>query len=208
MVRPGMPAVRCERMSVLLPDAASLAAAFSSLPDWRRRKAEAFRFEADRRRSVAVWMLLRQMLAGMGLAADSLPVSENEFGKPVFEPALGIHFNLSHGGERVMAAVSDRPIGCDVERIVPFNEDLARECLTDREQAWVKGAQPGSDRDKAFIRLWVRKEAYAKAVGIGLGIDLKSVSILPDESPQDWSFLDFDFADGHLGCVASVRQHP
>ena len=193
---------RSERVDVLLPDGASLAAALASLPDWRRRKAEAFRFEADRRRSVAVWMLLRQMLAERGLDADSLPVSEDEFGKPAFEASLGIHFNLSHGGERVMAAVSDRPVGCDVERIMPFDEGVARECLTDRELTWVKRAQPGLDRDRAFIRLWVRKEAYVKAVGKGLGIDLKSVSLLPDESPQGWSFRDVDFSDGHLGCVA------
>ena len=194
---------RSERVDVLLPDGASLAAALASLPDWRRRKAEAFRFEADRRRSVAAWLLLQQMLAERGLDADSLPVSEDEFGKPAFEASLGIHFNLSHGGERVMAAVSDRPVGCDVERIVPFDEGVARECLTDRELTWVKRAQPGLDRDRAFIRLWVRKEAYVKSVGKGLGIDLKSVSLLPDESPQGWSFRDFDFADGHLGCVAS-----
>ena len=194
---------RSERVDVLLPDGASLAAAVASLPAWRRRKAEAFRFEADRRRSVAVWLLLRQMLAERGLDADSLPVSEDEFGKPAFEASLGIHFNLSHGGERVMAAVSDRPVGCDVERISPFDEAVARECLTDGELVWVQRAQPGSDRDRAFIRLWVRKEAYVKAVGRGLGIDLKSVSILPKESPQGWSFRDFDFADGHLGCVAS-----
>ena len=194
---------RSERVDVLLPDGASLAAALASLPDWRRRKAEAFRFEADRRRSVAAWLLLQQMLAERGLDADSLPVSEDEFGKPAFEASLGIHFNLSHGGERVMAAVSDRPVGCDVERIMPFDEGVARECLTDRELTWVKRAQPGLDRDRAFIRMWVRKEAYVKAVGKGLGIDLKSVSLLPEESPQDWSFRDFDFADGHLGCVAS-----
>ena len=194
---------RSERVDVLLPDGASLAAAVASLPEWRRHKAEAFRFEADRRRSVAVWLLLRQMLAERGLDADSLPVTEDEFGKPAFEAALGIHFNLSHGGERVMAAVSDRPVGCDVERIAPFDEAVARECLTDGELAWVKMALPGLDRDRAFIRLWVRKEAYVKAVGRGLGIDLKSVSLLPDESPQGWSFRDFDFADGHLGCVAS-----
>ena len=201
-----MTVLRSERVGVLLPDDVSFAAAFASLPDWRRRKAEAFRFEADRRRSVAVWLLLRQMLAERGLDADSLPVSENEFGKPAFEASLGIHFNLSHGGERVMAAVSDRPVGCDVERIVPFDEGVARECLTDGELTWV-GRQPsGSDRDRAFIRLWVRKEAYVKAVGRGLGIDLKSFSALPGQCPGDWCFRDLDYPDGHLGCVVSVRD--
>ena len=195
--------VRCERIEAVLPDEGAFAAAYAELPEWRRRKCDVFRFGADRWRSVAAWELLRRMLAEKGVSAEALPVSEDEFGKPAFEASLGIHFNLSHGGERVMAAVSDRPVGCDVERIVPFDEGVARECLTDGELAWVKRAQPGSDRDRAFIRLWVRKEAYVKAVGKGLGIDLKSVSLLPEESPQGWSFRDFDFADGHLGCVAS-----
>ena len=198
-----MTVVKCECVSAVLPDEGAFAAAYAALPEWRRRKCDVFRFEADRWRSVAAWELLRRMLAEKGVSAEALPVSEDEFGKPTFEAALGIHFNLSHGGERVMAAVSDRPVGCDVERIVPFDEGVARECLTDRELTWVKRAQPGSDRDRAFIRLWVRKEAYVKAVGKGLGIDLKSVSLLPEESPQGWSFRDFDFADGHLGCVAS-----
>ena len=205
-VDPELPVVRCERMSVFLPDAASLAAAFASLPEWRRRKAEAFRFEADRRRSVAVWMLLRQMLAERGLDADSLSVTENEFGKPAFEASLGIHFNLSHGGERVMAAVSDLPVGCDVERIVPFDEGVARECLTDEELAWVKRSHPGLDRDRMFVRLWVRKEAYVKAVGRGLGIELKSFSVLPGKCPANWCFRNLDYPDGCLGCVVSVRN--
>lgn len=201
MLWPEMTAVRCERTSALLSDDASLAAAFAALPAWRRRKAESFRFEADRRLSIAVWLLLRQMLAERGLNADSLPVSEDEFGKPAFEPSLGIHFNLSHAGERVMAAVSDRPVGCDVERIVPFDEGVARECLTDEELSWI-GRQPsGSERDTAFLLLWVRKEAYVKAVGRGLGIDLKSFSVLPGQCPADWFFRDLDYPDGHLGCV-------
>ena len=198
---------RSERVDVFLPDAASFAAALAALPAWRRRKAEAFRFEADRRRSVAVWMLLRQMLAERGLNADSLPVSEDEFGKPAFEPSLGIHFNLSHAGERVMAAVDDGPVGCDVERIVPFDEAVARQCLTDGELAWVKRAQPGLDRDREFIRLWVRKEAYVKAVGCGFSIEPKSFSVLLGEFPPGWCFRDLDFPGGYLGCTVGSLLH-
>ena len=198
---------RSERVDGFLPDAASFAAALAALPAWRRRKAEAFRFEADRRRSVAVWMLLRQMLAERGLNADSLPVTENEFGKSAFDPELGVHFSFSHAGERVMVAVSDRPVGCDVERIVPFDEAVARECLTDEELATVKRASPGLDRDKAFIRLWVRKEAYVKAVGRGLGIELKSFSVLSGKFPSGWCFRDLDFPGGYLGCTVGPLLH-
>ena len=193
--------VRCERIDAVLPDEGAFAAACAALPEWRRRKCDAFRFEADRRRSVAAWELLRRMLAGKGVKAETLSVSVNEFGKPAFDPSLGIHFSLSHAGERVMAAVSDRPVGCDVERIAPFDEAVARECLTDDELASVKRELSGLDRDRAFIRLWVRKEAYVKAVGRGFGIDPKSVSVLTDKFPPGWSFRDLDFPDGYLGCA-------
>ena len=193
--------VRCERVEAVLPDEDSFDSAYAALPTWRRRKCDVFRFEADRRRSVAAWMLLRQMLSERGLNADLLPVSENEFGKPAFDPSLGIHFSLSHAGERVMAAVSDRPVGCDVERIAPHDEAVAREYLTDKELSWVERTSSGSDRDREFIRLWVRKEAYVKAVGRGFEIEPKSVSVLVGEFPPGWCFRDLDFPDGYLGCV-------
>ena len=193
--------VRCERVGAVLPDEGAFAAAYAALPQWRRRKCEVFRFDADRFRSVAAWELLRRMLDGKGVKAEVLPVAENESGKPAFDPSLGIHFSISHSDERVMAAVGDGPIGCDVEKIAPFDEAIARECLTDEELARVKRMPPDLDRDRAFIRLWVRKEAYAKAVGKGFGIELKSVSVLLDRFPPGWCFRDLDFPDGYLGCV-------
>ena len=193
--------VRCERIEAVLPDEGAFAAAYAELPEWRRRKCDVFRFGADRWRSVAAWELLRRMLAEKGVSAEALPVSEDEFGKPAFEASLGIHFNLSHGGERVMAAVDDRPVGCDVERIVPFDEVMARGCLTDKELTWVKMTSPGSDRDRAFIRLWVRKESYVKAVGRGMDLDPSMVSALGQPPTSGWTWQDFDFGDGHLGCL-------
>ena len=199
--------VKCECVSAVLPDEGAFAAAYAALPEWRRRKCDAFRFKSDRCRSIAVWMLLRQMLAGRGLDAALLPVTENEFGKPAFDPGLGVYFSLSHAGERVMAVVSDRLVGCDVEKIAPFDEAVARECLTDAELATVKRASPGLDRDREFIRLWVRKEAYVKAVGCGFGIGPKSISVLSDETPPGWCFRDLDFPDGYLGCTVGLLFH-
>ena len=203
----GNPRVWCERVETVLPDEFAYRTAYAVLPEWRRCKVATLRFDADRCRSVAAWELLRRMLAEKGVCAETLAVTENEFGKPAFDSSLGIHFSLSHASERVMAAIDDRPVGCDVEKIVPFDEAVARGCLTDAEFARLAALPAGSGRDRAFVRLWVRKEAYVKAVGRGLGIDLKSFSVLPSEFPRGWFFSDFDFADGYLGCVASPRVH-
>ena len=196
--------LRCVRVADLLPDDAAYGLAYSRLPTWRRRKCDAFRFLADRRRSVAAWILLRQLLAERGLDADSLPVTENKFGKPAFDPATGVHFSISHAGDRVMAAVADSEVGCDVERIVPVGDEMPRAVLCEAERARF-ATLSDEIRDREFIRLWVRKESYVKAVGRGLDIDLSTFSAL-DRPPSGWSWQDFDFGDGHLGCCCSLKR--
>lgn len=198
--------VRCVRVDELLPDDATYAAALAALPAWRRRKVGAFRLDADRRRSVAVWLLLKRMLAERGIDADTLSVAENEFGKPQFASRPDIQFGLSHAGDRVMAAVADSPVGCDVERIEPLDDGVAEECLAPDELRTAAAIPQGPSRDRAFCRLWVRKESYAKARGLGLSLDLKSFSVLPGREPKDCSFEDFDFGDGHLGCAVTFRK--
>ena len=190
------------RVDELLPDDATYAAAFAALPAWRRRKAEALRFDVDRRRSVAAWILLRRMLAERGIDADALAVEENEFGKPLFVSRPDIQFSLSHAGDRVMAAVADSPVGCDVERIAPLEDRMAEEVLAPDELSSVTAIPKGPSRDRAFCQLWVRKESSAKARGLGLSLDFKSFSVLPDNEPKGCSFEDADFGDGYLGCVA------
>ena len=155
---------RSVRVADILPDDAAYVSAYGRLPVWRRRKCDSYRFMPDRRRSVAAWLLLRQMLAERGLDADALPVIVNEFGKPAFDSAQGPRFSLSHAGDRVMAAVSDSEVGCDVERIVPIDGGMLKLNLVDVERTHL-AALSGEALDRAFIRLWVRKEGYVKAVG-------------------------------------------
>ena len=198
--------LRCVRVADILPDDAAYESAYSRLPAWRRRKCDAFRFIPDRRRSVAVWLLLRQMLAERGFDADSLPVTENTFGKPAFDAVLELHFSLSHAADRVMVAISDAEVGCDVERIVPIDDGMLKASLADAERASL-AALYGKARDQAFVRLWVRKESYIKALGRGLDIDPSTFSALDRPPSAGWIWQDLAFDDGHLGCVcARIRE--
>lgn len=194
--------LRCARVADVLPDDAAYESAYCRLPTWRRRKCDAFRFPADRRRSAATWLLLRQMLSERGFDADSLSVSENAFGKPAFDSRTGLHFSLSHAGDRVMAAVSDAEVGCDVERIVPVDGEMLKTSLADAERASLSTLF-GAARDKAFIRLWVRKESYVKALGRGLDIGLATFSALETPPTPGWIWHDYDYDDGHFGCLCT-----
>mgnify|MGYP003334273421 CR=1 FL=1 len=196
--------VQSERIEAVLPDEGAFAAACAALPEWRRRKCDGFRFEVDRRQSVAAWELLRRMLAEKGVRAENLPVTENEFGKPAFDPAVGFHFNISHAKDRVLAAIGDRPLGCDVERIGKTRADVVKLCFAADERDYVLSFPEGPDRDRAFCRVWVRKESYVKAVGKGMSIPFKSFSACPGVFPSGWSCEDLDFGDGSLGAVCTL----
>lgn len=196
--------VRSERVDALLPDDAAFAAEYARLPAWRRGRCDAFRFPADKRRSVAAWVLLRNILAEGGEDADGLDVVENEAGRPAFASRPDLQFNLSHAGGRVMAVVASVPVGCDVEQVSPLREGVAEACLTPGELACLAAEPEGPSRDRAFCAMWVRKESYVKACGSGFSTDLKSFSVLQGEEPSGAEFEDFDFGDGHLGCVCRL----
>lgn len=91
-----------------------------------------------------------------------------EHGKPYIVGCP--NFSLSHSGKYVLCAVSDTPVGADIEAPRPDSMKLARRFFTLREQALVK-----SDND--FCRIWVQKESYAKALGTGLAQGLASFDV-------------------------------
>ena len=98
--------------------------------------------------------LAREMLSEMlGIAPAAIVFTENENGKPVTD---GAFFSISHSGSLVACAVSDCPVGLDIERIRPVPERLGRAL-----QPW--------ERTADFWRLWTRREAALKCRGDGLG---------------------------------------
>lgn len=111
------------------------------------------------------WALLGDALALWGIKALP-PVSRAEHGKPFFPTLPGLHFNLSHTAGWSLCALSDTPVGVDVEAVRPRRKGLWRYCLTDGEYADFMGRGGGWEE---FYRLWTLKEAWCKYTGRGLG---------------------------------------
>jgi phosphopantetheinyl transferase len=98
-------------------------------------------------------------------------------GKP--ECARGPAISVSHSGDLVVCAVtSSGRIGADVEFPVPGRDTaaIAKLYFSPEESAWLNADPCGR-----FYMLWVLKEAYLKAVGLGIagGLDLVSCLIEP-----------------------------
>lgn len=153
----------------------------STLPASRRIRIER-RPYADRIASAAAAHLLRYALCDSGYAAyaDAPIVWE---GKPHFtDPAISVHFNLSHtvdkasGRFAVAVLLSDAgEVGVDVEFVHPIHnrEAMMRRLFTDAERDYVLS----SEREDAFFEIWCAKEAYLKWTGEGFSRPMSSVSV-------------------------------
>jgi 4'-phosphopantetheinyl transferase len=108
-------------------------------------------------------------------------------GKPELAHAPDLSFSLSHSASVALVAVArEARVGVDVEVIRARRqlEKLAARVLTpDEFQTW--RVVPPASRVTAFLRGWTAKEAYLKALGLGLVRPLRTVPVAPD----GWSVL-------------------
>lgn len=93
-------------------------------------------------------------------------------GKPVFRGEPELHFNLSHSGSFALCALSDHPVGVDIEALRPRREGLAESILSPEELTWY---HTQGSTTQALLTLWTRKEALCKYRGTGLTFPVRDV---------------------------------
>lgn len=126
----------------------------------------------DRMRSILSKAILRNVLSKyLLISAEKITFLVGEKGKP-FVAGSDLQFNLSHSGGCLLIAVTRKnPIGVDVER-VKLNKDflpIAKRFFASSETAAIILAK---DSVTAFYYCWTRKEAFVKAIGLGLSFSL------------------------------------
>jgi 4'-phosphopantetheinyl transferase len=153
-----------------------------------RERAEKFRYAEHRQHYIVARASLRRLLAErLRIPPSAVEFVETEYGKPRLAPvhrSADVEFNLSHSGILALYAfTSGRAVGVDVELIreVPDAEDLAERFFSPTETASLR-ALPLDRRSLAFLACWTRKEAFIKALGLGLScpLDAFDVTIDPD----------------------------
>jgi 4'-phosphopantetheinyl transferase len=160
----------------------------------------------DRLAFVRVHIGLRQILAGY---LASLPhevvyqydcqVCGRRHGKPVatsLRHPEQVPFNLARSSTfGVVALVAAGPVGVDVERLdQEIAVDELAEFFTPAEREAL-AATPPADRTRAHLVTWTRKEAYTKALGIGLSLGLDQFEVsTPPEPPYLLRQADTDLA--------------
>ena len=161
-------------------------AANDLLPRTDLDRAERFAQQVDRDRHLLAWSVARLILAALlERSPRSLEFADNGYGKKHIDlPDCRLRFNISHSGDYVLVALADRlEVGVDVESMRPLPDlmAVAARFFSPAERAILQ-ALPADRREDAFFAVWTRKEAFIKAVGMGLSLPLDAfdVSVDPD----------------------------
>lgn len=145
-----------------------------------RARAGRFAFERDRAKFLRVRYVVRKLL-GLYLEINPKEVClvANQHGKPFLPLNCGISFNLSHAGSHGIIAIgTGTEIGIDIEELrMPADlRGLTNSVFSVEELEAVNGIS--DDRLLLpFFTCWTRKEAYLKALGVGLNIEPRAVCV-------------------------------
>ena len=143
----------------------------------------------------------------MGLPPEAVPLRVTADGAVEVEGAPYC-LSITHTEARAVAAVAERAIGVDLERIRPRRPDLHRFLLHPDEYDLLDVL--ASDRTSALILCWTLKEATLKAMRTGfrcspkdvrLDVDLAASSVAAHVQGRRWP-LGFEQCDGCYLAVA------
>lgn len=179
------------------------------LSDDEEVRAKRFHFAKDRIRYTAARGILRKILSGyLHQDPKEIKFNYNSHGKPSCADNEAIQFNLSHSKNIALYAFArNLTLGIDIEYIDPdFKADAIAQRFFSASEANLLHQLTGKTKIKAFFNGWTRKEAFLKALGLGLSYSLKrvEVSMAPDQpvkfltidDPQQnidqWSLYSFD----------------
>ncbi|MFI9341709.1 4'-phosphopantetheinyl transferase family protein [Streptomyces sp. NPDC052773] len=182
------------------PDVAGLLGA--DLPRYR-----AAREPAVRERLVGSRVLLRWAVAAAGgTAPERVRLGRDGRGRPVVRAPSGLDAGLAHTADTLVVGVAcGRLIGVDVEARNRSLLTLAGKICHPAELAELRGLPPG-ERNARLLRLWTLKEAYTKALGVGLARDFTSLHT--ELLGADWWLGCGEAAGGLLVAVAVGPDGP
>lgn len=172
---------------------------FEILPQDEMQKVNNYKFIKNRERSIATFYYRRIILSKYtGLSPQELSFKINQYGKPSIENKnfSYIKFNYSHSNDIIIYSITrDSEIGIDIEFIKEISDmnSLVNNYFSSEEISTFRNTNNKIDQLNFFYKIWTRKEALLKAIGLGLTEDLKTIDSLCNEgSFNNISVIEFD----------------
>lgn len=147
----------------------------------RQNKIMKYRFDIDKKLSLYSALLTRIELSKL----TKIPYSNLLFeytanNKPKLISTQNYYFNFSHTKNCILLCISSvNPIGADIELIDKAPLEIIENTFHSFEQEFVH--QSLQDKNTSFFKIWTRKEAYTKFLGVGLNTELTEINTLSPE---------------------------
>ncbi|MCF7851782.1 MAG: 4'-phosphopantetheinyl transferase superfamily protein [Simkaniaceae bacterium] len=170
--------------------------------EWER--ASNYKFKRDRHRFIATRGSLRVLLSReLNVDPKRIEIFSNPFGKPEVK---GMHFNVSYSHEKSLIAISSYgPIGIDIECCHPkvWSKSAEDFLFSDAEKSH-SSILLENERKKYFLSVWTKKEAWVKAMGIGLTDHLNRLDT--EDLQCEWTFHPLQLEDPYIAHLATTRE--
>lgn len=197
-----------------LYDDAVFAAAYSTVSLNRKEKTDRFLFKKDKILSLGAELLLSRCLEEQGIVSYQVEYGDN--GKPYLKNCIysdsakrrngELYISLSHSEERVMCAVSDMDVGCDVEKVTDIELEAARLFFTSEEYEKIAAQETKEKQNDLFFRFWTLKESMMKATGKGLSLTPESFRVDMHANDYGYTFKEYDLNDGYKYSVCGSAE--
>lgn len=165
-----------------------------SVNDKQREKALRYKNEIDQVRSLASAYLMNRL--------SKEPLQYNDTGKPFF--ANGPFFNISHSGQFIVMAVSNKDIGVDIEENVEKDMSSLIRIFNEVEARMIK-------EHSDFYYLWCAKESLIKCIGSSIN-KIREIPALPLNGLKTYKGQDFwcetFIEDKHIISITRMSKEP
>ena len=160
----------------------------------QKEKAFKFKNEIDQIRSLTSSYLMNRL--------SKEPLLFNDMGKPFYEN--GPYFNVSHSGQYIVMAVSNKDIGVDIEE---NNDKDMSSLIRIFNEAEAKMIKEHAD----FYYLWCAKESLIKCIGSSIN-RIKEIPALPLNGVKAFNgkqyYVKTFIEDKHIISITRLSDEP
>ncbi len=144
---------------------------FSYLGKEEQKKAKVKKNQLIKEQYIYSRLLLRYAVSDNGFEYGN--IIKNEKGKPYFK-TLFPYFNISHSGNFVAVAISDKEVGVDIQKQRNISTAVFDKMFSEKEKEYIRNGEISASA------LWSIKESIFKYYGMGITFDINNKILFKD----------------------------
>jgi len=195
------------------------------LSNEEKTNAHSFFYKKDEERYILARGMLRKLLSNyLEISCEQINFGYNKYGRPYLLNSNAVQFNVSHSKDIVLFGIAKHYlIGVDLECI---DKNLEFDAISERffhknEHDILRKFDMPKKRE-VFFNFWVIKEAFAKAIGLGLNYNIANIEVSlteenkyriavlhdPNETLLNWSLFSLDIKPDYALAIAIKGPSP